>query len=128
MIFLDANVLIATFETTHPLHQAARTIIDSAAGQAMQTSAVTAAEAMVHHVRAEIKGDPIEELEIAVVDVPASSYRQLATITATSGLKMPDAIVLALATSSGATLATFDTTLAKIALAHGLTVLPTPIQ
>ena len=54
--------------------------------------------------------------------VPAEQPLTLAKLRAGTSLRLPDCCVLAAAMETGAALATFDATLAKVAAEHGITV------
>ncbi|GAA0651373.1 hypothetical protein GCM10010174_88910 [Kutzneria viridogrisea] len=59
------------------------------------------------------------------VDLAAAHAGRLAALRASTGLKMPDAVVLLTAEVSGAALATFDERLAAAAVGQGVLLYPT---
>ena len=59
---------------------------------------------------------------IEQLPAPAEQPLTLAKLRASTSLKLPDCCVLAAAIETGATLATFDATLAKAAPEHGVAV------
>lgn len=69
------------------------------------------------HYRQRIAGMGIEQLS-----PPVERPLALARLRASTSLTLPDCCVLAAAIETGAALATFDATLAKVAIEHGVTV------
>jgi predicted nucleic acid-binding protein len=89
-------------------------------------STLTVAEVLVHPMQADLAHtfeDSIAGLGIPVADVTAGDARLRAGIRATTALNMSDAIVLHLALSEGATVATTHRTLAREARKRELAVL-----
>lgn len=64
----------------------------------------------------------IEALGIERLRISTEQPLALAKLRASTSLKLPDCCVLVAAIETGATLATFDATLAKAASEHGVTV------
>jgi len=130
MIILDAVTIIAWQEDTNVHHRAATQLIADAAyhGHDLVVNSVTLAEYLVGAVR---RGDEvaaemaITEAGVTVVDSPCKHWaRHLARTRERSGLRMPDAIVLATALALGAEVATFDNKLANAALTFGVLYQP----
>jgi len=123
---LDASVLIAAVEPTDAHHARAVQIMTASGAGGMAVHLLTLAEVLVGAVKNGV-GPQVEAAVAAagVVTVPGDTVSALAVATtrAVSGLKLPDAVVLATAQTLGADLATFDTTLAAQASAAGLVVI-----
>ena len=123
MIVLDASLLIAYLSTSDPHHQGSLTILAEHAAEPLATPALTLAETLVGPARAGRATDVLEALstlELTVIqDVEPAT---LAALRASSGLRMPDAVVLHTALRHTAALATFDERLAAAAVASGVTV------
>lgn len=126
VIVLDASTLIAWMESTDAFHpDAVRLLADATgAGEGLAVHSVTLAELLVGNVRAGDEEQAYQDMTsagIAVVDAPGDLWPvHLARVRQHSGLKTPDAIVLATATALGATVATFDDRLGDVALAAGV--------
>lgn len=122
MIVLDASVLISHLSAD--VHSArALDIIDTEEELAIHP--VTLAECLVGPVRVNREAEAmrtIESLGIERLPIGTDQPLALAKLWAGTSLKLPDCCVLAAAMETGATLATFDATLAKTATEHGVTV------
>jgi len=123
MIVLDASLLIAYLSTSDPHHGRSLAILTDHAAHEFAIPALTLAESLVGPARAG-RTDKILEalsaLELTVIhDVEPSA---LAALRASSGLRMPDAVVLHTALRHAAALATFDERLSTAAVASGVTV------
>ncbi|MDR0505184.1 MAG: PIN domain-containing protein [Bifidobacteriaceae bacterium] len=125
MIALDANVLIALQDASHPLHQPANQLISEAIAndEDLMISELTLAETLVHRV---IRGEATQFLnDLAALGVKPQPINPgdglaLAKLRAKhSTLRMPDAVVLHLALRLDA-LATFDKRLAATAQTAGV--------
>jgi predicted nucleic acid-binding protein len=123
MIVLDASLLIAYLSTSDPRHRRSVTILAEHAAEPLAIPALTLAETLVGPARAGRASEVLEALsamELTVIqDVEPST---LAALRASSGLRMPDAVVLHTALRHTAALATFDERLAAAAVASGVTV------
>lgn len=122
MIVLDASVLIShLIEDVHSTR--ALDIIDTEEELAIHP--ITLAECLVGPVRVSREAEAIRTIEALGIERLRISTEQplaLAKLRASTSLKLPDCCVLAAAIETGATLATFDATLAKAASEHGVTV------
>ena len=122
MIVLDASVLISHLiedvQSTRALD-----IIDTEEELAIHP--ITLAECLVGPVRVNREAEAIRTIEALGIERLRISTEQplaLAKLRASTSLKLPDCCVLAAAIETGATLATFDATLAKAASEHGVAV------
>ncbi len=122
MIVLDASVLIShLIEDVHSTR--ALDIIDTEEELAIHP--ITLAECLVGPVRVNREAEAIRTIEALGIERLRISTEQplaLAKLRASTSLKLPDCCVLAAAIETGATLATFDATLAKAASEHGVAV------
>ncbi len=125
MIVLDASVLIAHLEATDAHHDRATQLLLDAADEALAASPLTLAEVLVGPARvgkltaAQLA---LRELEIASVPLAEEGPARLATLRATTRLRLPDCCVLLAAETTNAFVATFDNRLAAAATDLGLTV------
>lgn len=123
MIVLDANVLIAHFAVRDAHSERALEILDTE--EELSIHPLTLAEVLTKpardgtatHYRQRITLMGVEQLPM-----PDEQPLALARLRATTPLKLPDCCVLAAALETGAALATFDTTLARVASEHGVAV------
>ena len=126
MIALDASVLVAHFAPQDAHHQDATRLLTQLAGQGLVIHTVNLAEVLVGGVRLnrgpEMLSD-MEQLGIRIAAPADGEPLRLATLRATTGLKMPDCCVLDTAITHEADLATFDDALAAAARNAGLQVL-----
>lgn len=125
MIVLDASVLIAHLEATEAQHDRATRLLVDAAEETLAVSPLTLAEVLVGPVRSgtlEAAQSAIRELEIATIAVAIDAPTRLATMRASTSLRLPDCCVLLAAETAGAQVATFDRRLASSAAELGLTV------
>ena len=123
MIVLDASVLIAHF-AIHDAHSArALELLDPE--EELSIHPITLAEVLTRPARdgrADLYRERIATMGIEQLPAPAEQPLTLAKLRASTSLKLPDCCVLAAAIETGATLATFDATLAKAAPEHGVAV------
>ncbi|RKR76577.1 type II toxin-antitoxin system VapC family toxin [Frondihabitans australicus] len=125
MIILDANVLIAYGSRDDPHHDAAVSLLNEFAGQPFAASAVTRAEVLVHPVKKDTVSTALaghEALELRFVDLRAEVALDLARVRASTGLRLPDAVVVLLARQLDGIIATFDAGLARGARSEGIPV------
>jgi predicted nucleic acid-binding protein len=126
-VVLDANVLIAFSRPDHVFHGRARAAI-GAPSVVLIAHPVTLAEYLVHPARIGRTAEAFDWLVQRVGVEPASDSDlggaswpiTLAEVRAISGLKMPDAIVLATATAIKARIATYDGALLDAARSAGI--------
>lgn len=127
MIAIDASVLIAHLNPRDSHHEAATEILLTAAPRSLLAHPLTLAEVLVGGVRVGRGAAMRDDLEAAGVCVAESGPDEplrLAELRATTGLKMPDCCVLAVALHEHATLATFDVALTEAARRRNVTVAP----
>ena len=124
MIVLDACVLIALTDRSNTWHDEARQILARPGGFAI--CVLTGAEIMVYPVPPDLGTWQrlFADLGIDVWSIEAADMPLIADERRTSGLRMPDALVLWLARRLDAAVATFDQTLATRARQFGVAVLP----
>ncbi|MFT4294531.1 MAG: PIN domain-containing protein [Micropruina sp.] len=123
MIVLDANVLIAHFAIRDTHSARALELLDTEEELAIHP--ITLAEVLTHPARdgrADLYREQIAIMGVQQLPVAVEQPLALAKLRASTSLKLPDCCVLAAAMETGATLATFDTTLAKSASEHGVSV------
>lgn len=125
MITLDAGVLIGQLNANDPHHHAATSYLRASADQILIIHALNLAEVLVGVVRAgrgqEMLAD-IEAIGVRVADREDGEPLRLATLRATTRLKLPDCCALDTALTTASTLATFDDALTKAARAHHVPV------
>jgi len=129
VIVLDANVLIALFDPGHVHHRQAERLLRARAEEAKAVSVLTMAEFLVHPAARGSIDEAVRSVALIEVDVlplPAPDAAPLARVRASSGLKMPDAVVLHAAQTAHGSVMTFDQDLARAATRLGLTVLGPP--
>lgn len=123
MIVLDANVLIAHFAVRDAHSERALEILDAEEELAMHP--LTMAEVLTRPAReglADHYRDRIAAIGIEQLPVPVEQPLALARLRARTPLKLPGCCALAAAMETGASLATFDDTLARVAREHGVSV------
>ncbi|MDR0365504.1 MAG: type II toxin-antitoxin system VapC family toxin [Bifidobacteriaceae bacterium] len=124
-LVLDASVLIAATEIGDANHTRAQAIMAGAGSDAMVVHPLTLAEVLVGAVRAGAGAAFQQSVATAGVTCLSGDVigpLEIATVRAESGLKIPDAVVLATAEALGGSLATLDGALADRAAARGVEV------
>jgi len=126
-VVLDANILIATLIKSDAHHGVALAFIRRSLGvpDTLYIPQLTLAEVLVGQLRidnGEQAQQTIRFLGIEVVTSDPVSALELATLRATTGLKLPDCVVLATAQHLDATLATTDQALARQAARLGVSL------
>ena len=114
MIAVDASVLIAYLDSRDAHHHAAVALL-AAATPPLLVHPVTAAEVLVAPTRCGLAEPVWADLTAIGVEVDTTTIDPmlLARLRVSSGCKMPDCCVLAVAITHGALIATFDERLAK---------------
>jgi len=124
MIVLDACVLAAFADPSHTHHANAKAIMARTEPFAM--SALTGTEVMVPNPHqaphTTYWADLFAAFGIRVISLTEADMSALAALRAASGVRMPDAVVLHTALTCSASLATFDTALAKVAATRGVAI------
>lgn len=125
MILLDANVLVAFLTRDDKFHERVLRFFDKRAPDQFAVSALTLAESLVHpvrHGRVEEARRALNALGLNTLGVVADDALPLARIRESTGLRLPDAIVLHSAERAGAELATADARVVNAARALGIVV------
>ncbi|MDR1825493.1 MAG: type II toxin-antitoxin system VapC family toxin [Bifidobacteriaceae bacterium] len=125
MIVFDAKLLVAFYTPGHSHQARAVAALAAVATEPRAMSALTLAEFLVHPAAsgATTKAEAnVKALGIAIRDIQPEDAAPLARLRASTGLKMPDAVVLHLAIKEGASLLTFDDRLAAAARDYGVKV------
>jgi len=125
IVVLDAGVIIALHNSRDVHHDWAVEFFHATLEVEWVIHALTLAEVFVHPTRAR-KAEEFERsitgLSLSVVSMKPGQARELADLRASSGLKMPDVVVLHAAVSAGGALATTDVLLAHEARSRGVEV------
>lgn len=124
-VVLDASVLIALFNAKDEHHSWALDFLVNASADEFFMASLNFAEALVHPVRAGLAHEltqNVQTLGIEIVDSTASDALHLAQLRVSTGLRMPDAIVMQTALKIEGELATADAKLATAARQNGIGV------
>lgn len=122
MIVLDASVLIAHLEGADPHHDRATELLAESADQDLGISPLTLAEVLVGPARADRlpqAQSALRTLGVATVPLAENAPVRLATLRATTRLRLPDCCVLLAAETADGEVATFDGRLAAAAVGLG---------
>ena len=123
MIILDATSLIAFLDEHDPHHRDSKDLIEANFVEGFAVSSVTLAEVLVHPAKAG-KGDralsSIRRLGVKTIGVEPDDGMSIAHLRANHAIRMPDALVLHCALSTGSRIATFDRGLKTAAHEAGL--------
>lgn len=126
MIVLDASVVIASLNPSDLHHLRATQILEEHSTADFLMHQITLAEVLVDAVRigrgAQLFDD-LMSLGVVAHDPGANEPLILAELRATTGLRMPDCCVLAVARQETLPLATFDEQLARAAQELGVPTL-----
>lgn len=126
MIVLDASIVIALLDADDAHHAAADHLLREHLGEGFAMSALTLAEVLVRPVQtesAERVETALRALGVSVLPVASDDALPLARVRATTGVRMPDAVVLHTAQVAGGALATADRALADAARGRGVRTL-----
>ncbi len=124
MIVLDANVMIAILDSSDAHFQAAQRIFLNHTTERLVAHRITVGETLVQPARAGRTAAAVAALAMLGVghlDEPDDPIT-LAELRASSGLRLPDCVILHAALRDKAKLATFDARLASAAAGLGVTV------
>ena len=124
MIVLDASVMIAILDSSDSHFETAQRIFLNHATERLVAPRMTVAETLVQPARvgrAPAAAAALAMLGVGYLDEPDDPL-ELARLRASSGLRMPDCLILYAAIRERAKLATFDTRLAKAASEAGVPV------
>jgi predicted nucleic acid-binding protein len=111
VIVLDASVLIAHLDSTDLHHDRATRLLVETADERLAVSPLTLAEVLVGPARSnqlEKTRSILRELEVNTVALTEDGPERLATLRATTRLRLPDCCVLLAAETTQAAVATFD--------------------
>lgn len=125
MIVLDASVLIAHLEQADSHHARATALLSAYADQDLGVSPLTLAEVLVGPARSDRLAQAqtaLRMLDILTVPLSDDAPARLATLRATTRLRLPDCCVLLAVETAAGELATFDERLAAAASELGYTV------
>jgi len=125
VIVLDANILIGFLDSTDSHHHDAVDLFRRHFAEGFATSVLTIAEALVHPTRTGRQDAAMASLTrvgVQVIALEASGAAGLARVRNTYRVRMPDAVALYTAMTSGSELATFDENLASAAELAGVSV------
>src|SRR5690554_2582971 len=126
MIVLDASVIIAFLDASDPHHPQASALVNRYTS-GFRMHQLTIAEVLVGAFRKGRANQLYADLTAIGVRLQEPMQHEpliLAELRATTGLKMPDCCVLAVARHESALLATFDERLSQAASALGIQTLP----
>lgn len=126
MIALDASVVIAFLNPSDPHHARAAQLLEEHTAAGFRMHQITLAEVLVGAVRTGRGAQLFDDLtSLGVVSHEPSTNEPLilAEFRATTGLRMPDCCVLAVAQQEELPLATFDDQLARVAQNLGVQTL-----
>jgi predicted nucleic acid-binding protein len=129
VIALDASLLIAHFDPADAHHGGASQLLDDLATEPLIAHGLTLAEVLIGGVRVNRGTQMLADLHsIGVRLAPRDDGEplRLAVLRVDTGLTLPDCCVLDIALSNGATLATFDDRLTRVAARLDVRVMPTP--
>lgn len=118
MIVLNASTLIALLDDHDVHHDWALQMFIDTVSEDLSISVLNFSEALVHPVKAGRSKEFLESLQglgLTVHGVDSEDASSLATMRATSGLRMPDVIAVNLALRLDAALATTDRSLGQAA-------------
>ena len=123
MIVLDACVLIAFADPANAFHDDAKRILATA--EPLMLTALSGAEIMVHPTSEQSHQwlGFLRELAIEVVPITCDDMEAIANVRRESRLKMPDSLVVWLAESRSAAVASFDEHLLVKAAERGLRII-----
>lgn len=126
MITLDASVVIALLDPHDQHHPRAAHLMAEHAGHGFRMHQLTLAEVLVGTVRVgrgAQRYNDLSSLGVAAHNLGANEPLILAELRATTGLRMPNCCVLAVARQETLPLATFDEQLARTAQVLGVQTL-----
>lgn len=126
MIVLDASVVIAFLYSSDLHHKRATELLEEHSAAEFQMHQLTLAEVLVGAARTGRGAqlfDDLMSLGVVAHEPGANEPLILAELRATTGLRMPDCCVLAVAQQETLPLATFDDRLARVAQELGVPTL-----
>lgn len=127
MITLDASTLIAHFDPHDPHHGQASGYLSESAGEPYLVHPLTLAEVLVGAARAGRGEEMLADLDaigVQATDPDPGQPLRLATLRASTGLKLPDCCALDTALSTHTPLASFDHRLRQEARRRHVPVAP----
>ena len=124
-ITLDATVLIALAKQDDTHHEWAKEFLLDVAEAQLCIASLTLAEVLVHPVRQKVAKkflNAMNGLNLEVLTLSEEDVLGLAQVRVSSGLRMPDAVVLHAAITHKTEIVTADQQLARAGLAHKVAV------
>jgi predicted nucleic acid-binding protein len=115
VIILDANVLIGFLDADDAHHNSSLDLIERRFADGFATSVLTIAEALVAPTRVNLADRAqasLRKIGVRMIPIESGDAAALARTRTDYRLRMPDAVALFTALSTGSELATFDTALA----------------
>jgi predicted nucleic acid-binding protein len=127
MIVLDASALIGHFSAADPHHHSATAVVRDSGQESLGIHRMNLVEVLVGAARvgraAELLGD-VKDLGVKTLGWDDAEPLRLATLRVETSLRLPDCCALGAALAHGASLATFDARLRKVAAARGVALVP----
>jgi predicted nucleic acid-binding protein len=123
VIVLDANVLIGFLDDADPHHEATVELLDRQFVDGFASSVLTVAEALVHPTRVQRQDAALSSLltiGVRIIPLNGDDAMHLAAVRNTYRIRMPDAVALHTAITTGSQLATFDDALMSAARSAGV--------
>lgn len=111
MIVLDANVLIGFLDSSDAHHEAALDLLERWVVEGFGSSVLTVAEALVHPTRVKRQDAAMSALNrigVRIIPLHPADAADVARVRHTYRVRMPDAVALHAAITTGSALATFD--------------------
>lgn len=124
-ITLDATVLIALAKPDDAHHEWAKEFFLGATDAEFCIASLTLAEVLVHPVRQKVHKkflSAIKRLNLEVMPLSEEDVLGLAQVRVSSGLRMPDAVVLHAAITHKTEIVTADQQLARVGRTHKVNV------
>ncbi|HEV8013529.1 MAG TPA: PIN domain-containing protein [Pontimonas sp.] len=129
VIILDSSVLIGFMDEQDSQHQASKDLLEEHFLEGFGVSALSVAEALVYPAksgREDHAYSSLRRLGIKSIGVGPEGGIDIARLRSRHSIRMPDAVVLHCALTTGSRLATFDKALRLAASEAGLDTVPMP--
>ena len=125
VIVWDANILVGYLDDTDSHHEGIVQFVEEHFAEGFATSVLTLAEALVHPAKAQLEDrseTALRRIGLRVLGLEATDGAALARVRSSYDLRMPDAVVLHAAMTTGSKIATTDRGLAAQAARAGVSV------